>query len=210
MLLSTLSSGCRVEPRKAKRDEHRDLQVWDQPWQHCGTSPLEKGKDRSKHGFGLEMSEKPYISWASWEQASVWEGICHALLPNRRTVRWLPWAQPGESQGGLWGAMSNLEGRCQHLSAPHTCSPAGAEPRLIPSLPQRDSGVGFCLASTLEVPRGCSGGAMSSQVQRELRVGLWLGAGGSCSTGKTSAWAKGRQAWLKADQRVSAHQGEWQ
>lgn len=85
-------------------------------------------------------------------------------------------AQPGENQGVVWGARSNLEGRWQHLSALHTCSPAlsGAEPRLIHSLPQGASGVGFCLASTSEEPTGCCRGALSSQVQWQLRVGLWV------------------------------------
>lgn len=30
----------------------------------------------------LRCQKSQLFSWASWEQASVWEGICHALLSN--------------------------------------------------------------------------------------------------------------------------------
>lgn len=70
----------------------------------------------------------------------------------------------------LGEARSSLEGQCQHLSAPRTCPPAGAVPGIIPSLTLGTgaSGVGFCPASTSEVPTGCCGGAVSSQVLWEV------------------------------------------
>lgn len=65
-------------------------------------------------------------------------------------MRWLPWhlrkAQAGENQEGLWEARCNLDRKCQHLSALQIWSLGGTEPRLISSLLQGASRVGFCLA----------------------------------------------------------------
>lgn len=176
-----------------------------------GTSPGSSVVPLPSRAEGLGQSMNLVLSYQKTLhlKGSVWEGICHALLPNARAVRWLPLAQPGENQG-VYGEQEQPGGK---MPAPLLYTPA-----LLLSQGQSSDSSTPCLREPQEwvsvwprpqrylqvaveelCPLRCSGSSV-------LGFGLcrkWP------NIGKSSIWAQGRQAWLKADERVSAHQGEW-